>query len=84
MFCFFTLSLSNPSLSVSCSLSLSVTDSNAPLLSLCGTHVISGEPHGAMVSIHVSGFFSLLKLEFLAGVPICGAQECGLAGVDRE
>lgn len=49
------------------------------LLSLCGTHVISSEPHGAMVSIHVSGFFPLLKLEFLSGVPISGAEESGLA-----
>lgn len=49
------------------------------LLSLCGTHVISSERHGAMVSIHVSGFFPLLKLEFLSGVPISGAEESGLA-----
>lgn len=34
------------------------------VLSLCGPHVISSEPHGVMVSTHVSGFM-LLKLEFL-------------------
>lgn len=59
-------------------------NTNAPLLSLCGSHVISSEPCGAMVSIHVSAFSSLLKLEFLAGGPICGAQGYGLAGVDQE
>lgn len=50
------------------------------VLSLCSTHVISSEPHGVMVSTHVSGFL-LFKLEFLSGGPICGAGEYGLAGV---
>lgn len=54
------------------------------LLSLCGTHVISSEPHGAMVSIHVSGFFPLLKLEFLSGVPISGTEESGLACANQK
>ncbi len=50
------------------------------VVSLCNTHVISSEPHGVMVSTHGSGF-SLFKLEFLSGGPICGAGEYGLAGV---
>lgn len=48
------------------------------VLSQCGAHVISSEPHGVMVSTHVSGFL-LFKLEFLSGGPICGAGEDGLA-----
>lgn len=66
---------------------LSGVDTNTKchyLFSLCGTHVISSEPHGAMVSIHVSGFFSLLKLEFLSGVPISGAEESGLACANQK
>lgn len=52
------------------------------VLSQCGTHVISSEPHGVNVSTHVSGFL-LFKLEFLSGGPICGAGEYGLADVTQ-
>jgi len=63
------------SLFLSLSLSWKGTMKPVYVLSLCGTHVISSEPHGVMVSTHVSGFL-LLKLEFLFGGPICGA--CGV------